>query len=194
MLMKRKIMAIATSLLTIGLIFGAYHTSAYYTAEERAHNVITSGDIDIDLVEMMESEDGSIVPFENQEGVMPGVAVSKIVTVKNIGGQPAFIRIRLDQLITLADGTESDIDSSLVSCNLNTENWTEKDGYYYYNDILNPSEETEPLFTEVTLSGKMGNIYQSSKFELIVYAQATQVANNGENALDALGWPAESTQ
>lgn len=183
-------MAIATSLLTVGLIFGAYQTSAYYTAEERAHNVITSGDVDIELIEMMESEDG-LVPFENQDGVMPGVAVSKIVTVKNTGGQPAFIRIKLEQVITLADGKEGDVDEALVTCNLNTINWTEHDGYYYYNNTLNPGEETKPLFTEVTFSEKMGNLYQGCTVELFVQAQATQVANNGDTALEALGWPAE---
>lgn len=170
----------------------AYGTNAFFTAEEQVHNVITTGDIDIELIEMAEPEDGGeLVPFENVTGVMPGEDVSKIVTVKNTGGQAAYIRIKLMQTVTLADGSADTAEESPISCDINTIDWTEKDGYYYYNEPLAPGAETEPLFTKVTFDNGMGNVYQQSTTELDVQAQATQVANNGNNALEALGWPAE---
>ena len=117
--------------------------------------------------------------------------VSKIVQVKNIGGQSAWIRVSVDKTIQLAEGVDGDVDLSLISYDLNTDFWTEKDGFYYYNTILQPNEVTEPLFTKVIFSATMSNMYQNSKAVIDVTAQATQVANNGTCALDAAGWPAE---
>ena len=118
--------------------------------------------------------------------------VSKIVQVKNVGGQAAWIRVSADKAIQLAGGVEGEVDLSLISYDLNTEFWAEKDGFYYYNTILQPNEVTEPLFTKVIFSATMSNMYQNSKAVIDVTAQATQVANNGTCALDAAGWP--STQ
>lgn len=186
--MKKKIMLGAAFVFCLSIM--AYGTNAFFTSEEQVHNVITTGDIDIDLIEMMEPEDGGdLVPFEDQTGVMPGTEVSKIVTVKNTGGQPAYIRVKVDKAIILADESSDNVDLSLVTYNLNTEHWTEKDGFYYYNEVLAVDAETEPLFTAVTFASEMGNMYQGSNAEIDVQAQATQVANNGTSALEALGWP-----
>ena len=120
---------------------------------------------------------------------MPDTEVSKIVQIKNTGEQTAWVRIALEKSILLAEGKEGDIDLSLVSCDLNTEYWTEKDGYYYYNLQLAPGEATQPLFTKVSFAKEMGNLYQDSKAVIRVDAQATQVIHNGENVFEAAGWP-----
>ena len=59
---------------------------------------------------------------------------------------------------------------------------------------MSPGERTEPLFTKVTFSTEMGNLYQGSRAEIAVLAQATQVANNGETALEADGWPVSAME
>lgn len=188
--MKQKIMIGA--MFAVCLSIFTYGTNAFFTAEEQVHNVITTGNIDIELVEMAIPEDGGDpVPFENVTGVVPGEEVSKIVTVKNTGEQPAYVRIKLNKAISLADDIKGEADLSLISCDLNTKDWTEKDGYYYYNTVLDAGKETEPLFTTVTFAKEMGNMYQGSQTELTVQAQATQVANNGNSVLEAKGWPAE---
>ena len=133
-----------------------------------------------------------LVPFEDIDGVLPGMDISKIVQVKNTGGQAAWVRVSADKDIQLAEGVDGEVDLSLLSYDLNTAFWTEKDGFYYYNTILQPNEVTEPLFTKVIFSATMSNMYQNSKAVINVTAQATQVANNGTCALDAAGWP--STQ
>ena len=167
-----------------------YGTLAYFTAQGTARNVITTGDIKIALEERMLTPDGEkTVPFEDQLGVMPGSDVSKIVTVTNTGGQPAWVRVSLDKAIELAQGVEGEADLSLVTCDLNTESWTEKDGYYYYNAALEPGQTTEPLFTAVHFAETMSNMYQESRAILQVNAFATQTAHNGTTALDAAGWP-----
>lgn len=186
--MKKRLFVCA--LIAICLSVTAYGTLAYFTHEETATNVITAGDIEIDLQEWaIPDGGGDRVPFEDVMDVMPGVEVSKIVEVKNTGDNAAWVRICLDKSITLADGVEGEVDLSLVSYDLNKDYWTEKDGFYYYNAALNPDQTTEPLFTKVIFSKNMSNMYQHSKAVVEVTAQATQVANNGTSALDAAGWP-----
>ena len=185
--MKKKITVIAV--ITIFASLAAYGTLAYFTYEDTATNVITAGDVKIDLEEWTESEDGSFIPFEDIDDVMPGMEVSKIVQVKNTGGQDAWIRISVTKDIILADGVDGEVDLSLVTYDLNTEYWTEKDGYYYYNEVLKAGETTEPLFTVVAFSKDMSNMYQHSKAVVEVNAQATQHKNNGTTVFDAAGWP-----
>lgn len=184
--MKKKVCVIA--LLVICLAIAAYGTSAYFTHEQTATNVITSGSIEVELQEWSDTGNG-LVPFEDVSGVQPGMEISKIVQVQNVGGQDAWVRVSLDRTIELAQGVEGVPDLSLISYDLNAEFWTEKDGFYYYNATLQPNEVTEPLFTKVIFSATMSNMYQNSKAVIDVTAQATQVANNGTGALDAAGWP-----
>ena len=181
---------LAISLLICCLAVGASTTLAYYTASEQAHNVITSGGIDIALQEYADAGD-ELVPFEDVDGVMPGMEVSKIVQVENTGASEAWIRVRVDKAIRLAENVENFTpDLALLVLNIDEENWTEQDGYYYYNRALKPGETTEPLFTTVTFAQTMSNEYQYSTAAIDVTADAVQTANNGETALDAVGWPA----
>lgn len=76
---KRKAAVISAIAITAAL--AAYGTAAYFTAEDTATNVITAGNVKIELVERMKSGD-DLVPFENAVGVMPGARVSKIAQVE----------------------------------------------------------------------------------------------------------------
>ena len=191
---KERIKSLAVVLcMTAVIATVASGTSAFFTEEERAHNVITTGNVDIDLIEMadLDGDGKGDVQFEDVKGVTPGEEVSKIVTVENTGSQPAYVRILVDKTITLKDNPTEKEDESLVECDINTTDWKEQDGFYYYNTPLEAGAETAPLFTTVTFSEKMGNLYQSSEISIDIQAQATQVANNGATVFDALGWPAE---
>ncbi len=168
----------------------AYGSLAYFTSEGIAQNTITAGNIKIEVVEMMTGAGEDVtVPFEDQINVLPGCDVSKIVRIKNTGRNSAYIRVAVDKALTLAEGVDGEADVSLVSFRLNAEYWTELDGFYYYNQPLAAGELTEPLFSAVSFSGKMGNIYQNGVAYLTVHAYATQVANNGSSVFDAAGWP-----
>lgn len=97
--LKTKLVALSVVLILAAL--SVYGTLAYFTAQGTARNVITTGDIKIALEERMLTPDGEkTVPFEDQLGVMPGTDVSKIVTVKNTGGQPAWVRVSLDKAMS----------------------------------------------------------------------------------------------
>ena len=188
--MKKKLLAL--SVVVAVLAIAAAGTLAYFTADETAHNVITTGGVDIELLETAVNEDGATVPFEDVANVVPDTEVSKIVEVKNTGESAAWIRVSVEKAIELAQAPEdAEADLSLVTMDFNEEDWTYEDGYYYYNAELKPSAETEPLFTAVSFAAEMGNMYQESTATVSVIAQATQVVNNGGSALEAAGWPAE---
>ena len=188
--MRKKLIAGAVVAICLSLL--AYITSAYFTTEKTATNVITSGNIDIVLHETAMSADGE-VEFETSKerlNVMPSQEVSKIVRVENTGDNAAYVRISVTKSIELAEGVQGTPNVSLLKLDFDSDNWTEKDGFYYYNAPLEPGETTEALFNSVAFSPKMGNMYQNSTAIIEVQAQATQVKNNGASATEAAGWPA----
>lgn len=185
--MKKRILIIALVGICLSLCIGG--TVAYFTAESTATNVITAGSVKIELQEnMISKDDGQIVKFEDQIGIMPAETASKIVQVKNTGSNATFVRIAVAKKIELTDAAAQP-DLSLISLNINKKFWTKKDGFYYYNSKLKPGDTTKPLFTEVSFDKTMGNLYQNCKVKIKVNAQATQAANNGTSAFEAGGWP-----
>lgn len=186
---KRKLFSLAIIAMCLSIV--GTGTLAYFTDSTTAHNVITTGNIDIELIET--KADGST--FTDVIGVMPGTSVSKIVEVKNVGDNAAWVRVNVDKEINLRSGEAGDADAYL-SIDYNTGNgdtqWTKDGSYYYYNQALAPNSKTSPLFRKVLFSANMGNEYQNSTAQVYVYAQATQVDNNGTTALTADGWPSKS--
>lgn len=181
--MKRKILIL--SVLAICIATLAAGTLAYFTSEGKAHNVITTGGVEIAVQEWADME--KTKPFENLTGVMPNATVTKIAEVKNTGASDAWVRVKVEKNIKLqGEGTP---DTGLVELTLNTTDWTERDGYYYSTKALKPGEVTAPIFTAVTFGTAMGNEYQNATATVDVFAQAVQTANNGTTVLDAQGWP-----
>ena len=203
--MKRKLLALAVLMICVSLV--SLGTVAYFNAEDTAHNVITSGSVNIELVEKTKGDDGSLADFPKKgiEGVMPGTSVSKIVTVKNTGEAPAYIRVWVNSSISepgdpitnptikclpltiTVNGEEVDV----LTMDYNTEDWTQgEDGYWYYNEVLKAGDTTEALFENVSFHKQMGNVYQNSKALVDVTAEATQSANQkAEHPWEAKGWP-----
>lgn len=184
---KKKIFALALVAICLSLV--AYGTLAYFTDVDRATNVITMGTVDIDIEEWSKSEDSeTLKPFVGPIGVLPGQTVSKIVQIKNIGTGTAYVRVSLEKIIELAEDRSGEVDLSLISYDINSEDWTLVDGYYYYNKPLQPNSTTTPLLKNVIFANNMDNMYQHSKVTIKIAAEATQAANNGTDALTAAGW------
>lgn len=181
--MKRKLLIL--SVLAICIATLAAGTLAYFTSEGKAHNVITTGGVKIAVQEW--ADENKQTPFENLEGIMPGMTVTKIAEIKNTGASDAWVRVKVEKSIKLKG--EDTPDTGLVELALNTADWTEKDGYYYYKEALKPGEVTAPIFTAVTFKPEMGNEYQNATATVNVSAQAVQTANNGATVMDAKGWP-----
>lgn len=190
--MKKKIAIGAVLVMCLSMLI--YSTIAYFNTADTARNVITAGDIKIELQETAIRDGEEILSEQSQErfNVMPGQDVSKIVRVKNTGSNPAYIRVEVQKAIALAADAQGDVDLDLISLDFDSEKWIlGKDGFYYYDQPLAPGETTAALFRNVKFDTGMGNMYQGSTATIKVSAQATQVKNNGDNALDAKGWPAD---
>ena len=181
--MKRKILIVSVIVICLAMI--AAGSLAYYTADTKAHNVITTGSVNIELNEWANEE--RTEKFENQTGVMPGKDVTKIVEVKNVGTGSAWVCVQMFVDVYAENG--EGLPPERVKLDINDTDWTYFDGYYYYNKPLAPGETTEPLFTSVAFDDQMGNEYQNSTAHVDVNAYAVQSANNGEDVLSANGWP-----
>lgn len=173
--MKKKLFAI--SALVIALTIIGTGTLAYFTAGNMAHNVITSGEIDIELVETM--KDGKTeVPYPEDpvSGIMPGTPHSKIVRVENVGSNPAWVRIRVDVAVKAADG--DDLGADKLRIDFDTDKWTYDGGWYYYREVLAPGAKTRPLFETVEFDASMDNDYQNASISIEVKAHGIQYQNN----------------
>ena len=184
--MKRKLLIL--SVLAICIATLAAGTLAYFTSEGTAHNIITTGGVEITVREW--ADEDRQTPFEDLTGIMPGMTVTKIAEIKNTGVSDAWVRVKVEKSIQLqGEGTP---DTGLVELALNTTDWTERDGYYYYNKALKPGEVTAPIFTAGTFNAAMGNEYQNATAHVKVIAYAVQSANNGDSPQAAKGWPSDT--
>ena len=189
--MKKKILYIAAIVICLSLITGG--TYAYFTTSDTARNVITSGGIEVNVVEQ-QLVNGTLQPYPNQPiQVMPATTVSKIVSVQSTE-QAAWVRMNFTLTVYDAEGKEMEIPADelaeVIVIDPDATNWTQKDGWWYYNTAIASGETTKPLFDEVVFSGPyMDNKYQRCTVVIDVTAQAVQQANNGATVWEALGWP-----
>lgn len=187
--MRRKLLIVALAAAFASI--AALGSLAYFTSSGSARNVITAGNIRIELIE--EDEDAGPFPNQGITGVMPGTETVKRVYVKNTGDNDAWIRLSVETLIELNPAYAKpglDADAGLVSFDMDEENWLYLDGYYYFKSALPEGESTSPLFTAVTFSPDMGNAYMECTVNVDITAEAVQAANNGNVVTEAAGWPA----
>lgn len=176
-------------------------TLAYFTDEVTTRNVITSGNIAIELNE--KTTDGVDFPKEGISGVMPGSSVDKIVTLTNTGSGTAWVRMQVNTTVTDTEGEKLPLEledgKPAIVLNFNNKGttdsspkWFEVDGYWYYSVALKPGQTSAPLFDTVSFAPDMGNEYQNCNVLVDVSAQAVQVANNipeGGQIDKIAGWP-----
>ena len=161
---------------------------AFYTTFGTATNVVTSGNITLQINEM--TDQGQAFP-EDGVFVIPGDIVSKVVTVENICEHPFYLRVKP---VYGMDSQELPYEDCF-KLNINAENWKLHDGWYYYTGILQPGEETPHVFSHVEIvGGQVDNSYIGKTLQLTVLAQAVQSQNNpihNNDTTTAQGWPAE---
>ena len=125
----------------------------------------------IELIEVVDDGSGGYKPWEDVTGAMPGMTYSAIPRVMNAGTVPTEVQICLSESVTGPNGELIAPSSDVFELNI-SESWTLSDKdtatrhCYYYDWIIEPSEMTEPLFTEITLSSALGNQYRNSTFSL----------------------------
>ena len=177
--MKRKSFILAISLISILLI--ATSTYANYTYEQTARSSFTASSLNVELIELQDDGEKQTQADSNVD-IMPGTSISRIVKVRNIDKEDAWIRICL----TLNDDIMAD-DGTIRLNDLNTSDWTYKDGSYYYNKVLKSGETTSELFSGLTFSSNLSTANEKLNFK--IEAQATQSKYNSNSSTDAKGWP-----
>ena len=161
---KKKIAAVAlAACLAATAIVGG--TLAYFTDTDKADNVFTVGNVDIELTEPGWEATGE----SEAQDMYPGEAVAKDPTVTNKGANPAFVRVKVEW----PDAPEMSYRTGYVDGKLG-DNWVKgEDGYFYYSKILNPTEKTDALFDQVVLSADTTNGYDGN-YDIVVTAEAVQ--------------------
>ena len=132
---------------------------AYLTSADTAVNTYGVGHVDTDIVE----------EFDPPPELKPGVSFEKNVKVKNTGECPSYVRVQ-------AVFTDGDMEK-LCDVDWNTNDYEYRDGYYYYKNILEVGETTEPLFTTITVD-ENATADQLKDFDILVYVEAYQTAGS----------------
>ena len=178
--MKKKILSLTlvVCLLAIAVVGG---TLAYFTDTDNETNTFTLGNVDIDLVE----------DWDEPDTVIPGVTYDKVPTVKNIGKNDAWVRVDVTVTdaaafkATLGEGYDLSVifdghDETVWTLDTVVEDATaDTITYrYFHNELLGVGEETDAIFTSVTLPGELFNNAAmealGDDFDITVVAHAIQ--------------------
>lgn len=167
--MKKKSILLAATAVMLVCAMSIGGMLAYFTDTDSKENTFTVGNVEIVVNE--EFEQGSIAN--------PGVAVAKNPSIKNTGGNDAYVRMK----VVLSDGLAwmtaieknygEEFDLATVFGGHNEDNWSRVDYAgvpaeydfetdtltYTYNFMasLKPDESTDPLFTSVTMPAPFDN-------------------------------------
>ncbi len=184
----QKFKKIAPILLIVAILISIIGggTLAYINREARAENTITAGDIKVKLYNMR--DDGTTMPKDGIHSVLANITYPNVVYAKNECDYPEYIRMRVSKQVTDKDGTK--LDSSKMHPKFNEEDWTysEKDGYYYYNQVLAPHTNSAPLYDGIYFDKTIDNTYKTATLHMNIIVEAVQSDNNGNGVFDAEGW------
>ena len=88
------------------------------------------------------------------------------------------------------NGQETTLPTDFYSYDINNSDWTESDGWYYYNHAaLTANEETNTLMTKIMFDHTKLNDVAGYELTLHIQAEAVQSENNGDTVWQAVGWP-----
>ena len=185
--MKKKLVIVAVIAL---LAVAALATVAYFSAQDTATNVITTGNVTMKLHEYQEI-DGEKSPYpKDAVAAMPGTVISKIPTIENIGNNDFYTRAKVS-VAFYADKDMKELvnlDTKYVTYDI-TKEWIDGgDGWYYYNGIVKPGQNVV-LFNTVSFDKEMPNEYQNKYVKVDISTQAVQVKNNeNSDVTKVVGW------
>lgn len=138
---KKKKTLVAIALMFLIIVIGA--TFAVFMSTADYNNDFNLGNYNIVTKEI----------FTSPDNWAPGDTIPKVLTAKNEGTIPASVRMSYTEEWTDEDGNVVNMPEGTAIINFTTPSaWTENNGYYYYNHILESNDETAPLIEGVTLN------------------------------------------
>lgn len=164
---KYKLAVIALVVILISLI--SRPTLAYYVLQGTSKNIVTTGDIDISIVETL---NGAV--HTGNVNVAPGSTVNKALYVQNVGSHPCWLRIKIEKTTNIEN-------RDVLSLNIDSQNWLYHDGYYYYKTILVSGATSDCLYDQVTILGDGSETeerYSGTYVSMDITAEAIQSENN----------------
>lgn len=171
--MNKKVKIVLASLLLVMTVFAGLTLADLLEKANSLTNTFTIGSIDTEI----EEDPPAVVDSK----------ISKKPKIKNTGKNDALVRAR----VTVSP--QSIIDEFGIDLEMNTKYWTDGgNGYWYYKNLLKPSELTEPLFTSVKgndiVSDGQINVGLAD-LEIAIYHEAIQssVLINGDNVKATTG-------
>lgn len=142
--------------------------------------VFAESPVDIEIVEKVDDGEGGYKPWEDITNAMPGMTYSAIPQIRNIGEMEARIMVCLSESAENSDGASVALPSNTFQISVNPHWLIDADSTdpsdpasgncYNYDSLLQVGEMTEPVFTEVILSGNLGNEFKNSTFSLHIDA------------------------
>ena len=158
--LKLRLLLIAVAAIVVTVF--SQGTLAYYTTVGKATNVVTSGNIKFIIHE--KTAEGNDFPEEGVY-VVPGDVVSKRVSIENLCEHPFYLRVKPVYGI---NGTDELTADECFGLDIDRQNWIEKDGWFYYKDIVQPGETTPAVFTEVEIIGEKAFFGCKGIVELVI--------------------------
>lgn len=176
-------------LLTI-LCLLLFSSSAFFVNRVKTDNVMTFGNISVQLINHTLDGQGNEIEVPDEEEVLRYEDVSRIVKVKNVCDYPAYVRIQLD--MSGQDDTESFPAEEYVNYDFADNKWQEKDGWFYYTSILEPDKTTEDLMHGIQFDiNRLTAEHAGSDISFKIRLQAVQSKNNADDVFEVKGWPEE---
>lgn len=157
-------LALATAVILFVTLPNMAKLSAYFIDSSSAENFFVWGFNEIEIEEYFPVAEGRT-----------SQTLTKEVSVTNTGSVDCYVRIFAD--------FESSYMKEYCFINWNDADFTyNDDGYWYYNYILGPDEQTPYLMTEISIADRIPDGY--TDFDIIVYAESVQ-ATGFDTAEDA---------
>ncbi|MFR8537187.1 MAG: TasA family protein [Lacrimispora saccharolytica] len=195
---NKKLIAMGTSVALVAVV-GVGATLAYFTDQDTETNVVTMGNVDIDLDEPnFEGNATDNTVFD----IVPNQTIVKDPTITlQDGSENAYIRAN----VTYSWDGGAAITPEEVSALKAGINW--QDGWvegpdadgdyttdtYYFQNILTDEDgaDTASLFTQVTIPASWGNSVANRRLQITVEAEAVQADNFTPETNEAgqiVGW------
>jgi hypothetical protein len=156
-----------SSILAAVLLLGS--TLALMQSSDSITNRLSSPQyrFDVSIVEVFEPPTDPITPG--------GDPIEKRVSATNTGHLPGFVRLLVLPTVIAADGhtvLPAHIGTEIIA-DLNTSEWADGgDGYYYYLDVLAPTQTTPALLSAVSLAENLDERYKGATLNIEVKCEA----------------------
>lgn len=186
--MKKKNMVALAGVAALAFIGG---TLAYYNSTLAVTNKLSTKGYESQLIEK----------FTPKDDWQPGVAVDKVVQVKNTGDYAVLARVTYAEKWTGSDGTvkysgdaavdhKDNQDATEVTKNLNTEDWIYgDDGYYYYKEpVAAKTGISQPFLSTITMKSDIditGTVEKTTYYSTKKAETATDLGDGDWLVLDA---------